>query len=516
MKIAIYSRKSIDTSKGESIENQIKMCKDYFNLRNKNCTFEVFEDEGFSGGNTNRPSFKLMMNKIKKDKFDVVACYKVDRIARNIVDFVNIYDELDKLGVKLISITEGFDASTPIGKLLMVLLASFAEMERENIKQRVTDNMRELSKKGRWTGGITPTGYTTERILEYGREAVYLKLQPEYIDVVKYIFQLYANNKSLHSISKQLFKEKALKYCESTIKGILSSPVYVKSDEKVMEFLKMKGYDVYGKPNGKGIITYNRRPQVHGKRRWNDKSMFCAVSKHEAVIESDLWIKTQITLNKNAKAPRPKHSNISYLTTRLRCKTCGYRMSVTYNHKRADGHIHYTYVCTGRKTYGKSFCDSKQISMIKLDNKLKDKLSKLELDFDTFKKSFKLETPKEDNKLKLKDIRKKLKTNETKIDNLIDKLSILPNNLAIKITNKIKELNSENEELRNELFLLESENDNTNIDNHINEMYYLLKEVNTILDNKDLTIEDKRTFIETLTSKIIYDSTTQDVDPLFN
>src|SRR3712207_2417062 len=101
-RIAIYSRKSKETDTGESIKNQIDMCKAYFNRGNVECTFEIFQDEGFSGGNINRPSFQRMIELAKHKQFDIVAVYKVDRIARNIVDFVNIYDELERHDVKLV------------------------------------------------------------------------------------------------------------------------------------------------------------------------------------------------------------------------------------------------------------------------------------------------------------------------------------------------------------------------------------------------------------------------------
>jgi DNA invertase Pin-like site-specific DNA recombinase len=178
MRVAIYSRKSIETDTGESIKNQIAICKRYFQRENDECTFEIFEDEGFSGGNTNRPDFKRMMELVNANQFDAIAVYKLDRIARNIVDFVNTYDELERLNVKLVSVTEGFDPSTPIGKMMMMLLASFAEMERMNIAQRVKDNMKELAKLGRWSGGTTPPGYNVEKIQEGSKVSAYLKLIP--------------------------------------------------------------------------------------------------------------------------------------------------------------------------------------------------------------------------------------------------------------------------------------------------------------------------------------------------
>lgn len=82
MKAAIYSRKSRFTGKGESIENQVQMCKEYasMNLRSKQIEeFLIYEDEGFSGGNTNRPEFQRMMNYAENKKFDILICYRLDR-----------------------------------------------------------------------------------------------------------------------------------------------------------------------------------------------------------------------------------------------------------------------------------------------------------------------------------------------------------------------------------------------------------------------------------------------------
>ena len=195
MKIAIYTRKSIAVERSESIQTQIEMCKKYFKGQNE---FEIFEDEGFSGGNTNRPSFKKMMSLVKLGKFDAVAVYKVDRIARNIVDFFKIFDELEKYNVKLISITEGFDPTTPSGKMMMIMLAGFADMERENIRQRVKDNMIALAKKGCYTGGFVPFGCVTVDI--EGKS--YLQVKDK--DLIKLIFKKYYETGSLYSTQKYL------------------------------------------------------------------------------------------------------------------------------------------------------------------------------------------------------------------------------------------------------------------------------------------------------------------------
>jgi site-specific DNA recombinase len=93
MKAAIYSRKSKFTGKGESVENQVQLCREYA-LRYLGISgddFVIYEDEGFSGGNTKRPQFiKMMKGDAKQKKFDVLICYRLDRISRNVSDFFQL------------------------------------------------------------------------------------------------------------------------------------------------------------------------------------------------------------------------------------------------------------------------------------------------------------------------------------------------------------------------------------------------------------------------------------------
>ena len=106
LKAAIYSRKSKFTGKGESIENQIQLCKEhgmkFLGIAEKD--FAIYEDEGFSGGNTNRPQFRKLLNDAKTKKFDILICYRLDRISRNVSDFSQLIKELNKCNVNFVSI----------------------------------------------------------------------------------------------------------------------------------------------------------------------------------------------------------------------------------------------------------------------------------------------------------------------------------------------------------------------------------------------------------------------------
>ena len=151
MRIAIYSRKSVFTGKGDSIENQIQLCKEYVNLHypGEN-SIEIYEDEGFSGGNINRPKFQELLKDAREKKFDCLICYRLDRISRNVSDFSTLIEELNDLKISFVSIKEQFDTSTPMGRAMMYISSVFAQLERETIAERVRDNMIELAKQGSW------------------------------------------------------------------------------------------------------------------------------------------------------------------------------------------------------------------------------------------------------------------------------------------------------------------------------------------------------------------------------
>ena len=140
--IAIYSRKSRFTGKGESIGNQVDMCRAYIRTAFGDAYADraiVFEDEGFSGGNLNRPDFKKMMNAAREHRFRTVVVYRLDRISRSISDFSALIEELGRLGIDFVSIRESFDTSSPMGRAMMYIASVFSQLERETIAERIRD-----------------------------------------------------------------------------------------------------------------------------------------------------------------------------------------------------------------------------------------------------------------------------------------------------------------------------------------------------------------------------------------
>ena len=154
----IYVRQSVDKKDSISIETQIEICKSKIPSTNTE-EVKVYSDKGFSGKSTDRPEFQNMMKELRKGQISKIIIYKLDRISRSLIDFLNMRLEFSKYNVELVSCMEDFDTSTSIGKLMLNMLMMFAEMERETIQKRIKDNYYARGEKGLYLGGHAPFGY---------------------------------------------------------------------------------------------------------------------------------------------------------------------------------------------------------------------------------------------------------------------------------------------------------------------------------------------------------------------
>ena len=185
VRFAIYSRKSVLTDRGESVENQVELCRRCLAAQYPDVGPEeiaVYEDEGFSGRDLQRPQFRRMLEDIRRERPEALVCYRLDRVSRSVGDFAGLIRRLEGWGVGFLCIREKFDTSTPMGKAMMYIASVFAQLERETIAQRVRDNMRLLARTGRWLGGVPPTGFRAERAAEVivdGRCRTACRLVPE-------------------------------------------------------------------------------------------------------------------------------------------------------------------------------------------------------------------------------------------------------------------------------------------------------------------------------------------------
>ena len=260
----IYSRKSKFTGKGESIENQIELCRQYIAMHFGEDAAEnvlVYEDEGFSGGNLERPQFKKMMKDSQKIAFAAIVVYRLDRISRNIGDFAKLIEDLGDRHIDFISIREQFDTSSPMGRAMMYIASVFSQLERETIAERIRDNMHELSKTGRWLGGTTPTGYASESVKSITvdgktKKACKLKLLPDEAEIIYKIFDLYEQYDSLTMTETELLRQgiktkTGRSFTRFSIKSILQNPVYLIADKDAYQYFVDNEAELFSSESGK-------------------------------------------------------------------------------------------------------------------------------------------------------------------------------------------------------------------------------------------------------------------------
>lgn len=451
---AIYSRKSIFTGKGESLENQFQLCKDYSKryLKDKNITnFLIYEDEGYSGSNTNRPAFKKLIEDAKNKKFHILICYRLDRISRNVADFSSTLKILQENNIDFISIKEQFDTTSPIGRAMIYISSVFAQLERETIAERIKDNMYELAKSGRWLGGQCPLGFYSERVSYFDenfKEKTMFKLSPNEneLNIVKYIYDLYYKEKSLYKVLKECLylnikgKNGGNMHAMS-LRDILRNPVYVKSNEEVLDYFKKCGCTTVGIPKGEGLLSYGK---ISNEKKTDESNWIIAVSKHKGIIDSNVWLEIQKTLdiNSNIAEKRLGTSKTGLLTGLLKCSKCGSPMRISYGRSKKDGTKNYYYICTLKSNSSKSKCDNPNLSGQYIDKIIEEKL--IEVSIQNLSEN--LIKKRKTNILplnKLNALKEKISYLDNSINKLLSKLSESNDVVSKYIMNKINELDKE-------------------------------------------------------------------------
>lgn len=527
MKIAIYSRKSKFTGKGESIENQIQLCKNYaisrFDATDKD--FLVYEDEGFSGGNVHRPQFQILIKDAKRKKFDMLICYRLDRISRSVMDFSNTFETLENNGIGFVSIKEQFDTSSPMGKAMLYISSVFAQLERETAAERIRDNMLQLAKTGRWLGGVTPTGYESEQVTTIdsaGKERKLFKLSPieEEINIVKLIFDKYIEFKSLTKVEQYLVMndiktKNNVDYTRHSIKAILANPVYVVANKTLYDYMVDEGYEVFSHEadfTGEfGTMVYNKTDQSKkGANRFRVVSEWiAAVGKHKAIIDSDTWIKAQKLLYRNkSKHYRNVKNTQSLLSGILYC-SCGSYMRPKMGRVNKDGEQVFYYMCEMKEKSKRTKCNVNNVKGNDLDKIVVKQIKELATANSDLKENI------ENDQINIKTTQNKLQTdvsvleanikkNEESIKNIVKSIAEgQPDSVVKHLLKQIENLDKETAEMKERLSKLkESVEENQIKKDTLDVMGNILTVFKDSIDEVD--VEAKRTFMKSIVKKITW------------
>lgn len=531
-KYAIYSRKSKFTGKGESIENQIELCRQHIKLHHENVTEEdilIFEDEGFSGGNVNRPQFQAMMKQIRANQIQAVVCYRLDRISRNVGDFAKLKDEFDYYNVEFTSIRDDFDTTSPSGRAMMMMVSVFAQLERETTAERIRDNMHELAKSGRWLGGTTPTGYKSTQIVGSvtvdgkERKAYKLDIIKEEAEIIKLIFSKFIETNSLtktdtYLLQNNITTKNGKNFTRFSIRSILQNPVYMIADQNAWEYFDSSGVEIYAEQSefdGKhGIMAYNKTIQKSGKsNQMRDMDEWIvAVGKHKGLIAGADWVKVQDMLNQNrSKSYRKPKSNVALLSGLLYCGNCGSFMRPKLSQRtNAQGEKIYSYLCETKERSRCQLGNSKNPNGNELDKMICEQIKLISEDSSDFIKNLdsvqrKLEGNREEYDQQLNALKKELQENEQQIANLVDILAKTPNTPAFDyITEQINTLHEKNEKIKNRISELESLTKNHLYSSEeFDRTKELLKSFGQSFDT--MSVEQKRMALRAFIRRIIWD-----------
>ena len=529
LKHIIYGRKSKFTGKGESVENQVDLCKNDIILHNPNVTDDdilVFMDEGFTGANLNRPAFQEMMNYIKKHGAIDLRCYRLDRISRNVGDFCNLIKELQNYDVPFISIKEKFDTSTSMGNAMMMISSVFAQLERDTIAERIRDNMMELAKTGRWLGGTTPLGYKSEEINKINYDGkkkklfklVEVPLEKSEVVLLKNKYKEIKSQTGLetYTIKNNLKTRLGKRFTRWSIVNILSNPVYSAADKDSFDYFTKKGAIVVGERkdyNGKyGLMVYNKTNQLKKKGAESNPvtEWIVAIGKHNPFWSGKEFVEVQELLELGAKKRFRKPAvNNALLSGIIRCEYCGNFMRPKLYKENKDGTRNFAYMCELKDKSRKTRCQCKNINGIEVDKKVMEVLKEITAKNSSYLKKIQClangtgeHLTKEENEYYA--LNAEIKKNEKEIELLIDRLKIVPVDIVPEIAKEIQKLKAANNQITERIKELNV--DTLSLIKNQDDAKLVMEVIeNNIIDFSSLDLVQKRSLVKLFISSVYSD-----------
>ena len=331
VRCGIYGRKSTDEGldrEFNSLDAQRTACEAYVasQLGEGWVRLETdYSDGGFTGANMDRPGLRKLLADIEAGKIDCVVVYKVNRLSRSLLDFARLMELFDRHYVAFVSVTQCFDTASSMGRLMLNVLLSFAQFERELISERTRDKMAAARRKGMWVGGAPVLGYDL-----VGQKLVVNELEAER---VRQIFRLYLDVGGLIPAVQELGRRGWLNKLRTTRDGrqIGGKPFCKTSLHRLLVNLTYIGRTSY-----KGDVFDGQ---------------------HDAIVDESMWQQVQDKLAANSQTTdaRSRNSFGALLKGLLHCQTCDCAMSPTHSTKNGTRRYRY-YQCQGRQQHGRDRC----------------------------------------------------------------------------------------------------------------------------------------------------------------
>jgi site-specific DNA recombinase len=338
MRIATYTRISTDEDRQPfSLGAQAERLEAYARSQDGWRIVRRFTDQA-SGAILDRPGLRQALEEAAAGVYELLLVYRVDRLSRSVRQLAEIGENLDRFGVSLRSATEPFDTSTAAGKMMLQMLAVFAEFERTTIVERITAGMERAASEGRWIVGSTPFGYLRDR------DRKQIVPDPARVDVVRRIFRMYAEDRmGAEAIAQVLNAEghrskNGVPFARPNVIWILRNPAYV------------------------GRVAF--RGKVHPGR-------------HDAIIDEETFDGVQAILAERGESQALKrgHASDYMLSGVLRCGRCRKAYVGTAAHGRKSRYRYY--ICSTRYRYGTKICDGARLPMEALEDAVVEQMAEV-------------------------------------------------------------------------------------------------------------------------------------------
>ncbi|MBK8285769.1 MAG: recombinase family protein [Ahniella sp.] len=320
VRVAVYCRVStIDQTLGEftSIDNQRAMAEAYVRsqaLKNWVLIDEHFDDPGYSASTVERPALRRLLSLVDAGGVDVVISLRLDRLSRSLSDFMKLMDRFRAAGVAFVSVTEAFSTDTPVGRLTMGLLATFAEFERATISARTSEKVSGARRRGRWTGGQPPLGYDVH---VDGGKLVVNEVEAE---IVRQVFDLYLTLGSLQATTAELNRRGWRTKTWVTRSGALHA----------------------GKPFTKNVVNaLVSNPLYVGRTVLRGETFD---GEHPAIVDQEIFdrVQRQLAANNVSGGAVTKNRYGHLLRGLLHCAACGCAMTPSVTKKKGRAFRYYT------------------------------------------------------------------------------------------------------------------------------------------------------------------------------
>lgn len=333
LKVAAYCR--VSTDKDDQANSLVSQRSYFAEYITKHADWElkgVFFDEGISGTQTlKRAGFNQMIQEAMFGEFDLILTKEVCRFARNTVDTLSYTRKLKEAGVGVIFTIDNIDTRDSDGELRLTIMASIAQEESRKTSERVKWGQQRRMEQG-CVFGRDLLGYTVNKGI--------LSINEEEVPIVRAIFHKYTNEgKGTHVIARELLEE-----------GMRPKRMSLWSNVVILRVLRNEKYvgDLCQKK------TYTPDYLTHAKKyNRGQEDMVYLSNHHEAIIDRDLWNRTQEELERRSPSEeqKSKHSNRYWCSGKIHCAECGSRY-VSRTKKLQNGEIYKAWRCYAAANHG--------------------------------------------------------------------------------------------------------------------------------------------------------------------